>query len=332
MKSSDIGRSRRCAAAALLGLGLGLAALLPAQAQGDFPSRTITIIVPYPAGGIADSISRIVAEHASKTLGQPIVVDAKPGANGNIGTQAVQRAPADGYTWLFAAPALTSNPSLYKGLWDPLKDFTGVSITVNAPTLIAVPASLGVKDLKDFVELAKRSPGKLNFGNPGSGTSMHLNTVMFTQAAGVQLTSIPYKGQPPVLQDMLRGDVSMSVFSVGVAAPQVTAGKLRPLAVISDHRLSAFPDVPTLAEAGFREANVVPWYGFAVAGATPRPVAQRINDALNKALESPEVQARLRTLGLEPQPPRSIEQIQAVLRSDFEKFRQVIQTAGITVD
>jgi len=325
--------SRDTARRTLLALAAGLALLPTAWAQGsDFPSKPITIIVPYPAGGIVDSISRVIAEHVSKTLGQTVNVDARPGGNSNIGTQAALRAPADGYTWAFAAPALTANAVMYKGLWDPLKDVTGVGAVVLAPSLIAVPATLPVNDVKELVALAKREPGKLNFGNPGNGSSMHLNTEMFRQAAGIQLTNIPYKGQPPILIDMVRGEVQFSVYSPAIAAPQISAGKIKPLAVISEKRLAAYPNVPTLAEAGYPEANVVPWYGYVVNSATPRPVVMRINSAINAALESPEVQAKLRAMGTEPQAPRSPEQINAMIRSDYEKYRAAIVAGNITAE
>jgi len=312
---------------------MGLAAAPPAWAQStDFPTKPITIIVPYPAGGIVDSITRVLAEHVSKTLGQTVNVDARPGGNSNIGTLAALRAPADGYTWAFAAPALTANAVMYKGLWDPLKDVTGVGALVVAPSLIAVPVTLPVNDIKELVALAKREPGKLNFGNPGNGSSMHLNTEMFRQAAGIQLTNIPYKGQPPILIDMVRGEVQFSVYSPAIAAPQISAGKIKPLAVIADKRMAAYPNVPTLAEAGYPEANVVPWYGYVVNSATPRAVVMRINSAINAALESPEVQAKLRAMGTEPQPPRTPEQINAMIRSDYDKYRTAIVAGNITAE
>ena len=298
----------------------------------DFPNRPITIIVPYPAGGIVDAVTRVVAEHASRTLGVVINVDPRPGGNANIGTQAGLRAAPDGYTWTFAASALTANTVLYKGLWDPLKDAAGVGVAVTAPSLIAVPASLGVKDIAGLVDLARRSPGKLNFGNPGNGSSMHLNSEMFRQAANIQFTSIPYKGQPPVVLDMIRGEVQVSVYSIGIAAPHVATGKLRPLAVVADRRVASLPDVPTLAEAGYPEANVVPWYGYVVPSATPRPIVARINRALNAALESPEVQQKLRAMGTEPQGPRTPEQVDALIRSDFEKYRAAILAGNVTAD
>jgi tripartite-type tricarboxylate transporter receptor subunit TctC len=155
---------------------------------------------------------------------------------------------------------------------------------------------------------------------------------MFRQAAGIQMTNIPYKGQPPVLVDMVRGEVQFSVYSVGIAAPQLTAGKIKALAVVSDKRLAAYPNVPTLAEAGFPEANVVPWYGYVVNSATPKPVVARINSAINAALESPEVQQKLRAMGTEPQAPRTPEQINAMIRSDYEKYGAAIRAGNITAD
>ena len=328
MPYSNIRRS--CLA---LALALGAAAAPLAWSQStDFPTKPITIIVPYPAGGIVDSITRVIAEHVSKTLGQTVNVDARPGGNANIGTQAGLRAPADGYTWVFAASALTANSVMYKGLWDPLKDVTGVGAVVLAPSLIAVPTTLPVNDMKELVAMAKREPGKLNFGNPGNGSSMHLNSEMFRQAAGIQLTNIPYKGQPPILIDMVRGEVQFSVYSPSIAAPQITAGKIKPLAVIADKRLAAYPNVPTLTEAGYPEANVVPWYGYVVNSATPRAVVMRINSAINAALESPEVQAKLRAMGTEPQAPRSPEQINAMIRSDYDKYRAAIVAGNITAE
>ncbi len=325
--------SRHASRRNLLALAAVLAVLPPAWAQGtDFPTKPITIIVPYPAGGIVDSITRVIAEHVSKTLGQTVNVDPRPGGNGNIGTQAGLRAPADGYTWVFAATALTANALLYKGLWDPLKDVTGVGVAVTAPSFIAVPATLAANDMKELVALAKREPGKLNFGNPGNGTSMHLNYEMLRQAAGIQLTHIPYKGQPPVLLDMVRGEVQFSIYSVGIAAPQLTAGKIKALAVVADKRLAAYPNVPTLAEGGWPEANLVPWYGYVVHSATPQPVVMRINAAINAALESPEVQHKLRAMGTEPQAPRTPEQINAMVRSDYEKYRAAILAGNITAD
>ncbi|WP_168226757.1 Bug family tripartite tricarboxylate transporter substrate binding protein [Rhodoferax sediminis] len=314
-------------------LGLSLITGATAWAQpADYPTRPITIIVPYSAGGIGDSLARIIGDKVSQILRQPVIVEDRPGGNANIGILAVAKAAPDGYTWLLAAPALTANPSLYKHAWDPLKDFIGVGIAVSAPSLLVVPAQSKVRDLKDFIGLAKQSPSKLNYGNPGIGSSMHLNTELFKMASGIDLVSIPYKAQPGVLTALIRGDVAIAFLSTGLAAPQITSGRLKPLAVVAEHRIPGFPDVPTLAEAGYGEANVVPWYGFAVPGATPHATALRINDAINRALSSSDVQDKLRNLDMVPQSPRSLDEISAVIRSDYEKYRAVIKKAGITAD
>lgn len=316
-------------------LGTAMSASLPLGAvaqQAEFPTKPITVVVPFPAGGIGDSITRIIGDHVSKTLGQPLVIDPRPGGNTNIGTMLVSKASPDGYTWLMAAPSLTANPSLYSGIWDPLTDFTGVGIAVSAPNLVTVPAQLPANSLKEFVELAKKSPGKMNYGNPGIGTSLHLNTELLKLAAGIDLVSVTYKGQPPAILDLLRGDLSVMLTSVGLAAPHIRVGKLKPLAVVSQVRMPEFPDVPTLAEAGYPEANVTPWYGYVIPAKTPEAVARKVNDAISKALQAPEVQEKLRALGTIPEKPRQLSQIASVIRSDHARYRDVIRKANIKID
>lgn len=289
-----------------------------------FPSRPITIVVPYAAGGVGDAVSRIVGEKVGALLGQPVIVDPKPGANSNLGTMYVARAAADGYTWVLAAPALTVNPSLYKeGVWS-VKDFTAVGMAVTAPAVLVVPSELPAKSLDQFVKMVRASPGKYNYGNPGIGSSLHMNSEMFKLAAGIDLQSVVYKGQPPALLGLLRNDVSMMVPSVGLVIENIKAGKLRALAVISDKRVAALPDVPTLAEAGYPQANIVPWYGFAVPSSTPEAIKRRINGAINTALASPDVQEKLRNLQMEPERPRSLEELAAVMRSDSHQYATTV--------
>lgn len=328
---TTIAPARRRKALACLGSAVLLAALPPTalHAEPQFPARPITIIVPYPAGGIGDQVARIVGEKISEAWGQPVLVEARPGGNSNIGTMAVSRAAPDGYTWLVATPALTANPSLYKGLWDPLRDFTGVGIAVHAPNLVTVPSQMNVNNLQEFIALAKRNPGKLNYGNPGVGSSLHLNTELFKAAAGVDIVSVNYKGQPPTIVDLVRGDLSVVFLSVALAAPHIKAGKLKPLAIVSDGRSPLFPTVPTMAEAGYPAANVVPWYGFAIPAATPREIAAKINLEINRALQAPDVQERLRNLGTTPAKPSSLPEIRAVMQSDFSRYRTVIHSAAI---
>ena len=324
--------NRRTYLSTLLALGAAVSSQALYAQPSAFPTRPITVVVPFPAGGVADSVTRIIGEEVAKILGQPVVIDPRPGGNSNIGTMLVAKANADGYTWLMSAPSLTANPSLYSGIWDPLKDFTGVGMVVSAPNLITVPSSLPVSNLQEFVSWAKKSPGTLNYGNPGIGSSLHLNTELLKLAAGVDLVSVNYKGQPPAVIDLLRGDLSVMLLSVGLAVPHIKAGKLKPLAVVATHRMPELPNVPTLAEAGYPEANVVPWYGYVVPSRTPAPVAKKINDAISKALTSKAVQDSLRALGTDPEKPRTIAEINAVIKADFIKYGDVIRKASIKLD
>ena len=324
--------NRRTYLSTLLALGVAVSSQALYAQPSAFPTRPITVVVPFPAGGVADSVTRIIGEEVAKILGQPVVIDPRPGGNSNIGTMLVAKANADGYTWLMSAPSLTANPSLYSGIWDPLKDFTGVGMVVSAPNLITVPSSLPVSNLQEFVSWAKKSPGTLNYGNPGIGSSLHLNTELLKLAAGVDLVSVNYKGQPPAVIDLLRGDLSVMLLSVGLAVPHIKAGKLKPLAVVATHRMPELPNVPTLAEAGYPEANVVPWYGYVVPSRTPAPVAKKINDAISQALTSKAVQDSLRALGTYPEKPRTIAEINAVIKADFIKYGDVIRKASIKLD
>lgn len=324
--------NRRTYLSTLLALGVAVSSQALYAQPSAFPTRPITVVVPFPAGGVADSVTRIIGEEVAKILGQPVVIDPRPGGNSNIGTMLVAKANADGYTWLMSAPSLTANPSLYSGIWDPLKDFTGVGMVVSAPNLITVPSSLPVSNLQEFVSWAKKSPGTLNYGNPGIGSSLHLNTELLKLAAGVDLVSVNYKGQPPAVIDLLRGDLSVMLLSVGLAVPHIKAGKLKPLAVVATHRMPELPNVPTLAEAGYPEANVVPWYGYVVPSRTPAPVAKKINDAISQALTSKAVQDSLRALGTDPEKPRTIAEINAVIKADFIKYGDVIRKASIKLD
>lgn len=315
---------------------LGLAAatcMSGALAQGDrFPVRPITIIVPYPAGGVGDLVARTVGDRVSRRLGQPVVVDARPGGNSNIGTMAVLRAPADGYTWLLSTPALMANPMLYKqGVWTH-SAFIGVGVVASAPAAVVVPAEIPAHSLDEFVKLAREMPDKYNYGNPGVGSSMHINTEMLKQAAGLNLTSVVYKGQPPALLGLLRNEVSVMLPSVGLVSQYIAAGKLRPLAVIASQRVAALPNVPTLTEAGYPAANVAPWYGLAIAAATPPAIARAVHEAVNAALQAPEVQAQLRSAGMVPEPPRSLAEIARVVQSDTERIAETVRKGNLRAE
>jgi tripartite-type tricarboxylate transporter receptor subunit TctC len=303
-----------------------------AQKGDPFPARAITIIVPYSAGGIGDVVTRIVADKVSSQLGRPVIVECKPGANSNIGTLAALHAPADGHTWLLAAPALMANPVLYIDHVWKLKDFTGVGIAVTAPAVVAVSAEVPANTLADFISLVRSKPGTFNYGNPGVGSSIHLNTEMLKQAANLDLLSVIYKGQPPALIGLLRNDVQVMLPSIGLVSQYFQDRELKALAVISEQRISTLPEIPTLSEAGYPQANIVPWYGFAVSAAVPMDIARKINDAINAALDAPDVKEKLRAAGVVPERPRTLEEIAAVVSSDAEKYQDTIRKGDLRAE
>jgi tripartite-type tricarboxylate transporter receptor subunit TctC len=300
-----------------------------AGAQG-YPSKPVRVIVPYPAGGIVDIVARAVMEKIAAGWGQPIIIEAKPGADSNIGTDLVAKSAPDGYTWLVTGPAVLSNPTIYGNLsWDPLRDFQGVGIVVWNQNIAVVPAALPVNTMKEFVEYAKARPGQLNFGNPGTGSSNHLSTELFIQVAGIKMVNVGYKGQPPAIPDLLNGALHFKIVALGLALPHVQSGKLKALATFTHERVKALPDVPTIAEAGFPEAALVPWYGAYLRAGTPKAIVERVNAEINKALQSPEVAERLLKSGSLPGPVRSPDEIQALMRSDYERWSKVVRAAGI---
>jgi tripartite-type tricarboxylate transporter receptor subunit TctC len=315
---------KRSLVGTLLALVAGTAA-----AQG-YPSKPVRVIVPYPAGGIVDIVARTVTEKIAAGWGQPIIIEARPGADSNIGTELVAKSAPDGYTWLVTGPAVLSNPTIYGNLsWDPLRDFQGVGIVVWNQNIAVVPATLPVNTMQEFVAYAKARPGQLNFGNPGTGSSNHLSTELFIQVAGLKMVNVGYKGQPPAIPDLLNGALHFKIVALGLAAPHVQSGKLKALATFTHERVKALPEVPTIAEAGYPEAALVPWYGAYIRAGTPKPIVERINAEINKALQSPEVADRLLKSGSLPGPAKSADEIQAMMRSDYERWGKVVRAAGI---
>ena len=295
-----------------------------------FPSKPVRVIVPYPSGGIVDILARAITEKIAAGWGQPILVEGRPGADSNLGTEAVAKSTPDGYTWLMTGPAILSNPSIYANLsWSPLRDFQGVGVAVWNLNVAVVPAALPVATLQEFVTYAKARPGQLNFGNPGTGSSNHLSTELLFQVAGIKLVNIGYKGQPPAIPDLINGQLHYKTVALGLATPHIKSGKLKALAVFSPQRLTQLPEVPTVAEAGYPEAGLVPWYGIYVPSATPKDVVARINAEINKALSLPEVQERIERAGSLPGPLNTPTEIQAMMTSDFERWGKVVRAAGI---
>jgi tripartite-type tricarboxylate transporter receptor subunit TctC len=307
-----------------------LAILTNDAAAQDFPTKPIRVVVPYPAGGIVDVVARTVTENLSAIWGQPIIVEARPGANANLGTAEAVRAPPDGYTWLINGPALTANPTIYGNLpWDPRRDFSGLGVVTWSLNVAVVPAHSPAQSVQDFVAMAKNQPGTLFYGNPGVGSSNHLGTELLKQVAGIDLAPVGYKGQPPALPDLISGRLHFKLVSVGLATPHINSGKLRPLALIAKERSTLLPDVPTIVEAGYPDAAVIPWYGFVTRAGTPKSIITRINADINKVLLMPDVRVKLEKLGGQVASPMTPREIDALIRSDFEKWAKVIRSASI---
>jgi len=313
-------------------LAAGIAALLPGgdtRAQNHWPNRAIHIIVPYPAGGIVDIVARAVTEQVGRDLKQSIVVESRPGANSNIGTAAVARSEPDGYTWLVTGPAVLVNPTLYKDAgWDAMKDFKCVGLAVWNQSVALVHPSMPARTLGEFVELARNKPGQLDFGNPGTGSSIDLTAQKLFQVANIKLANIGYKGQPPALIDLMTNLMHFEIVSLALALPHIRQGTVKPLAVFTDKRVPDLPDVPTIAEAGYAEAAYVPWYGIYVPSATPEPLVEKIHDAIDKALQNPDVQRQLAVADI-PGQAMPLRELAALMKADHEKLTSVVKASGM---
>jgi tripartite-type tricarboxylate transporter receptor subunit TctC len=317
----------RIAAIAMIALG----GSLTAHAQDSWPNRPIRVIVPYPAGGIVDMVARAVTEQVGRDLKATVVVEARPGGNSNIGTAAVARSDPDGYTWLVTGPAALVNPGLYKDAgWDAMKDLKCVGLAVWTQSVAVVSPSLPVKTIGEFVELARSKPGQLNFGNPGTGSSIDLSAQKLFQAADIKLTNVGYKGQPQALIDLMTNLMHFEIVSMALALQHIKQGAIKPLAVLTHSRVADLPDVPTIAEAGYPEAAYVPWYGIYVTSGTPDALVEKINTAINKALENPDVQRQLSITDI-PGKPMSTADLAKLMKADFEKLTTVVKTAGMSL-
>ncbi len=268
-----------------------------AIAQDVYPSRPIKVIVPYPAGGVVDLQTRAMTQGLSAELGQPVVVESRPGANGNIAAEAVARAPADGYTLLVSAPYLINNPMLETNLrWAP-KDFVPVARFSMSPSFMSVPAVSPARTVREYVEMARRAKPSLQYGDPGAGTTQTMTVEILKSIAGIDIEGIPYKGAPPIAVDLMTNTFSMSVLPSSVAYPHVKSGKLRALATTSSARSAQLPDVPTIGEAGFPEATVISWYGLHAPAHTPAAVMRKLEAAIKAAVQKADTQNRLVSAG-----------------------------------
>jgi tripartite-type tricarboxylate transporter receptor subunit TctC len=300
-----------------------------AYAQTDFPNRRIHMMVPYPAGGIVDIATRIVTDKLSEIWRQPIVVEAKPGASGNLAWDQVSRAAPDGYTWTVISPAVMANPRMFANLRWSEKSFVPVGAAVWSPSALVVHPSLPVSTVAEFIDYVRKRPGVLNWANPGIGTSQHLNTAIFLNATKLEMVAVAYGGQPAGILDVMANRVHFKIASIGLVAQHINSGALKPLAVLGATRSPLLPNVSTVSEAGYPEINVVAWYGFAVPRGTPQPVIDKIMAVFNEGLKDPRVRELLEKQALQPVEPMSASQLGELYAEDTEKYAKVIREAGI---
>jgi len=315
----------------LFAASLSLAAALPAAAQSDYPNRPVKIVVPFSAGGIVDSIARLVGDKLQAHYGQPFVVENRTGAGGAIGTDYVAKSAPDGYTLLLVSPGHAVVPSLQKGVtWNPVRDFKSVSGIGVVPNVFVVHPDVPAKTMPELIDLArKNSATPLTYATAGIGTSNHLSGELLAQEAGINLTHVPYKGQPDALNDLLTGRVTMMPLTVALAAPHIKTGKLRALAVTTAKRSSALPDVPTVAEAAkLPNYEVGTWFGLVAPAKTPEPVLRSLDTQLRAILAMPDVKAKFDNLGMELDPKPSAE-FDAYVAKEYDKWSRVIKQAGI---
>ncbi len=313
---------------AMLGAASALAVAPRASAQA-FPTKPMRFLVPYPVGGIVDIVARSVADPMQTDLGQPIVVEPKPGGNSTLATALIPQAPADGYNWVMSTISHVVVPHLQPVPYDALADFQPVALVAIATSVATVNPAVPVKTLKELVEYGRANPGKLNYLNPGNGSSIHLSAELLKHQYKFDMTSVPYRGIPPGMNDLLEGRLQVGLLPGPLAIQHVQSGKLRALAVLAGQRLPTLPGVPTFAEAGFADAQVMSWYTIAVRAGTPAAIVGRLHDSAMKALGSAETRDRLTRAGCEVPAPRSPADVLAMWKADYVRYGKLVKDAGI---
>ena len=301
--------------------------------SSDYPNKPIKVVVTFPPGGSSDAIVRMLSPRLNDKLGQPLVVENRPGAGGNIGLSAVAKALPDGYTLgIGAAGGLTANVSLYPQMpFDVAKDFLPVTMLAAIPFVLVGHPSVSADNLQQLIALAKSQPGKLSIGHGGNGTAMHLSTALFTQMADIKLIEVPYRGSGPAAMDTLSGQLQLSITDLPAALPHIRAGKLKAFAVTSPKRLSNLPEVPTLSEAGLTGYDSTGWFGLVAPAGTPAFIVQRLNSEWTAALNDEAIKAQMRGNGMEPM-PTSVENFEAYIKSETQKWAKVIKQASIKLN
>ncbi|MBY4945878.1 tripartite tricarboxylate transporter substrate binding protein [Cupriavidus respiraculi] len=313
---------------------LALAALgLPAQAQDNWPAKPITYVVPFPPGGTTDTLARLIGQRLGQALGVTVVVENRPGAGGNIGSDYAAKAAPDGYTILGGTISSHAiNASLYPKMpYDVVKSFAPITLIGTNANVLVVNATSPFKTVQDIVGAAKAKPETLSYASAGNGTSQHLAGELFKELAGIKLTHVPYKGSGPAIQDVMAGQVPMMFDTTVVAAQHIDSGKLRALAVTSTRRIKSMPNVPTMAEAGVQGYDLQSWQAIFAPASTPKPVVDRLYREISAIIKSPDMQERLEKLGMEPS-GMSPEQFAAFQKGEIAKWAKVVKTANIRID
>lgn len=306
--------------------------ITPAIGSEPYPTKPVRMIVAVPPGGPADTLARLVGPRLTETLGQTIVIDNRPGANGIIAYEMAARAAPDGYTFVLVAAGAAINPSLYREVrYDPIKDFAPVTQGISVPNILVVHASVPASSVKELIAVAKARQGRFTFASAGNGTSGHLALELFRLSAGIDVIHIPYKGGGPALAELLGGQVQ-ALFSIALAAtPQIKAGKIRALAITSSKRSPVAPELVTIAEAGFPGFEVVGWFGWLAPARTPRAIVTRLNGDIVSALHAPDIRERLLALSSEPV-GNAPEQFAAFIKSEHAKWARVVKEANIRME
>lgn len=303
-----------------------------ACAQG-YPSKPVRMVVPFPPGGTTDILARAVGQKLSEAWNQQVIIDNRPGAGGNIGTDIVAKAPADGYTLLMGTVGTQAiNASLYAKLpYDPVKDFAPVTLVASVPNVLVVNATIPAKSVKELIALAKAKPGQLTFASSGNGTSIHLSGELFKTMTGTFMLHIPYKGSAPALTDLMGGQTNMMFDNLPSSMPHIKSGMLRALAVTSAKRSPALPDVPTIAEAGVPGYEASSWFGVLAPAGTPKEIVARLNADIVKVLAAPDIKERLSAQGADPV-GNTPEQFAAYIRTEQIKWAKVVKDSGAKIE
>lgn len=315
-------------------LALVLALACGGACAQSYPSRPIRLVVPYPPGGPLDIMGRAIGQKLSEAWNQPVVVDNRPGAGGNIGADLVAKSPADGYTLLMGAVATHAiNPTLYGRLpYDPVRDFAPVALVAQVPNILVVNPSVPVRSVKELIELARARPDYLNFGSGSTGSTGHLAGELFNTMAGVRMVHIPYKGGAPAMTDLLAGQVQLMFDNLANALPNVRAGRLRALAVTTLARSPAMPDLPTVAESGLPGFDLTTWFGLMVPAGTPAEIVSRLNAEIVRALNAKDMRERLEKMGAEPPLDNTPAHFAAFIRTEAAKYAKVVRDSGAKVE